>query len=185
MTANPAPLDMNSTSNVDPAQLLRLAMRRMAATVCVVSCLDSEGAPQAMTATSVTSLSLEPPSLLACINQWAKVHDSIQSGQPFCINILDQSQQDIAEQCSKPNQLASETLLQAPWQQGPHGLPYLAKCQAAVFCSLEQSIKYTTHSIFIGLVESVHLSEQISPLVYMDGNYQSLFASASEAKETK
>ena len=183
MTASQPPLTTSAETNT--ADLFRLAMRRLAATVCVISSVDQAGQPHAMTATSVTSLSMEPASLLACINRWASLHESINESGKFCINILSGAQQQIADQCSRPNKLDNGNLLKSPWQKGYNQLPYLAESQAAVFCSLERAIEYTTHSIFIGLVDAVEVNNPVSPLIYVDGNYQHLLAVDKAAEGEK
>ena len=54
----------------------RQAMRRVASTVNVITiCVD--GQPMGITATAMSSLAMNPPSLLVCINQAAALHGSI------------------------------------------------------------------------------------------------------------
>lgn len=169
MTANQSALK----SRPDPlAECLRLAMRRVAATVCVITTVDSDTTPYAMTATSVTSVSLEPPTLLACVNQKADIHRFLAAGQPFCINILSDNQEQIAKQCSQ-KRISKTLLLSPPWQLNEIGLPYLSQNQASIFCKLERVIDHATHSIFIGSVQHALLNDQSnSPLIYLDGQYQ-------------
>jgi len=62
------------------------AMRGIISTVTVVSAKNGEN-KQAMTATSVASLSLDPPSMLVCINREASIHEVMKEGLGFCINI--------------------------------------------------------------------------------------------------
>ena len=47
-----------------------------------------------MTATSVTSLSLNPPSMLVCVNKEASIHKILDKGSSFCINVLSNSQKN-------------------------------------------------------------------------------------------
>src|SRR5690242_13699347 len=73
----------------------RRAMRRVAATVNVIS-VNVHGRPLGITATAVSSLSMEPPSLLACINRTAAVHASMADMANFRVNILHRDQEDVA-----------------------------------------------------------------------------------------
>ena len=75
------------------------AMRGITSTVTVVSAKDGKN-KQAMTATSVTSLSLDPPTMLVCINHEASIHELINEGLGFCINILSLGQKNLADICS-------------------------------------------------------------------------------------
>ena len=73
----------------------RAAMRRIAATVTIVTADDGERY-HGMTATAVTSLSMEPPSLLVCINKKAFLHDILLRAGNFCINVLHQDQAELS-----------------------------------------------------------------------------------------
>jgi flavin reductase (DIM6/NTAB) family NADH-FMN oxidoreductase RutF len=168
MTATPS----NITES-EPAEALRLAMRRMAASVSVVTTVDRDGRPHAMTATSVTSLSMEPPALLVCVNQWATIHDPIHAGAPFCVCILGADQQPVAEQCSRGDLKTEEYLCRPPWERDSNGIPYLPGAQACIFCELDQSVPYTTHSIFIGRALSVTRHGDVAPLIYLNSGYRS------------
>ena len=75
-------------------------MRRYTSTVNVVSA-SHNGVKQAMTATSVASLSLDPPSILVSVNTSASIHQILAKDRDFCINVLSNTQKEIAEICSK------------------------------------------------------------------------------------
>src|SRR5688500_16714155 len=73
----------------------RQAMRRVASTVNVISiCVD--GQPLGITATAVSSLSMEPPSLLVCINRAAFVHAKMEDSTHFGVNVLHRDQEALA-----------------------------------------------------------------------------------------
>ena len=75
-------------------------MRGVTSTVSIISAKEN-GERHAMTATSVTSLSLDPPAMLVCVNKDASIHNIINYGSSFCINILSSRQKELAEVCSK------------------------------------------------------------------------------------
>ena len=52
----------------------RDAMRRMASTVTIITATDF-GRHHGMTVTAVTSVSMDPPSLLVCLNNRTRLHD--------------------------------------------------------------------------------------------------------------
>ena len=71
------------------------AMRRVASTVNVISiCVD--GQPMGITATAVSVVSMDPPSLLVCVNQAASVHPSIENVEHFNVNVLHRDQAEVA-----------------------------------------------------------------------------------------
>jgi len=69
-------------------QLFRHAMARLATGVTVLVAREGEGAFIGMTASAVTSLSLDPPMLLACIGQSAAAHAALTRGASFGVNVL-------------------------------------------------------------------------------------------------
>ena len=77
-----------------------IAMRSLAASVSVISARDATGKTYAMTASSVTSLSIDPPSILVCVNKEASIHDTLVEDVSLCVNILQKNQQEIANLCS-------------------------------------------------------------------------------------
>ena len=148
----------------------RSAMRRVAATVNVIS-INVHGRPLGITATAVSSLSMEPPSLLACINRAATVHASMADLANFRVNILHRDQEDIARMFADRAHEAER--FAAGWELDGHLPPRLIDAQASVLCRRIDHHQFGTHSIFIGVVEEVAYREEIDPLVYLNGNYGS------------
>ena len=73
----------------------RVAMRRYPAAVTIVTASDNQRR-HGMTATAVTSLSLDPPSLLVCLNRTTLLHDIMLSARRFCVNVLGHDQADLS-----------------------------------------------------------------------------------------
>lgn len=146
-------------------------MRRLAAGVCVIS-TKVEGRRYAMTASSVTSLSDEPASLLVCVNQEATMYSLLSMGQPFVVNVLSQAQQQISNICAARD-AGEERFSSGDWQQNEQGLPYLADAQATFFCQVDSDdMQYGTHRIVVGRIQKTQIHEgEASPLVYVDGRY--------------
>ncbi len=148
----------------------RAAMRRLAATVTVLSCRDPQGQRIGMTATAVTSVSTEPPALLACVNRSAAIHAHLALGQKLCINLLHSGQREISNACSGGEEGEGRFRV-GDWRNDADGVPYLADGQANIFCAVEAVHAYGSHGIFIGRVLSVRNRDAIDPLVYQDGRY--------------
>lgn len=144
------------------------AMRGITSTVSIISATNGSN-KQAMTATSVTSLSLNPPSMLVCINREALIHEVLVKDLLFCINILSIDQEDIAEICSiKGNE---ELRFQDRNWLEEDGVPYNTNCKSNLFCRCIDSIAYETHTIFIGEVTKVNFNNEVDALLYKDGSY--------------
>jgi len=144
------------------------AMRGITSTVTVISAKDGEN-KQAMTATSVASLSLDPPTMLICINHEASIHDVIKKGLGFCINILSVGQEDLADICSIKEKEV-ERFLEGNWSESD-GIPYNKDSQSNMFCNCIKAIEHTTHTIYLGEIIKVLNQSSFNPLLYKDGNY--------------
>jgi flavin reductase (DIM6/NTAB) family NADH-FMN oxidoreductase RutF len=147
----------------------RAAMRRHPAAVTIVTAADDRR-HHGMTATAVTSLSLEPPSLLVCVNRTTLLHDILLSARRFCVNLLGSGQAHLSGAFSGAVPPLERFELGA-WQRTEEGLDFLADAQANLFCRRVAVFPYGTHAIFIGEVERVRLSSPVLPLIYHDAAY--------------
>jgi flavin reductase len=149
-------------------QDFKQAMRRVASTVNVITvCVG--GQPMGITATAMSSLSLDPPSLLICINRTASLHSPLEDVSHFCVNVLHRSQEDIAHMFADRTRQALRFV--EGWKVDCNRPPRLAEAQATILCRRIKHFPYGTHSIFIGEVEEVAVRGDVDPLVYVDGNY--------------
>ena len=156
-----------SSAQIDSA--FRAAMRRFASTVTIITTCDHER-HHGMTATAVTSLSMDPPSLLICLNQKTLLHDIMFRARRFCVNVLHRDQVTLSTAFS--GGVAPEKRFEVGvWTKTDDGLPYLADAQATLFCRKAAALPYGTHTVFVGQVEDVGLRDVIAPLVYQDAGY--------------
>ena len=147
----------------------RLAMRRYIYSVSIMSNKDNAGNPNAITVSSVTSISMNPPSLLICINKSSRIHNSIELGSKFCINLLNNEQEDLSNVCSDED-MYDQRFKDKNWNL--QNIPFLVNAQANIFCKVDKLTSYHTHSIVIGLVEDAKYADEISTLTYVDGEYK-------------
>lgn len=148
----------------------RAAMRRLAATVTVISTIAENGSRHGMTATAVTSVSADPPAVLACVNRSAALHAQLGLGRRLCINLLHCSQQRLSEVFA--GALEGEIrFTEGDWLSNAEGVPYLTDAQANIFCEIEALHAYGTHSVCIGRVTQATCRADVAPLVYLDGTY--------------
>lgn len=148
----------------------RLAMRRLASAVAVVATARGEEW-LGMTATSVTSLSMDPPSLLVCINRNAAIHSAITPGTTFSVNILHDGQSAISAAFGGGAK-GADRFRSGDWRADAAGTPVLHDAAAAIACVADASMDYGTHTIVIGKVSQTLLSPREAPLIYVNGRYQ-------------
>ncbi len=145
------------------------AMRRLAGSVTVVT-VASGAERHGTTATAVTSLSMNPPSLLVCFNRDSRLHAMLSAADKFCVNLLHTDNVDVSKLFSSPV-TSAERFAGGHWSSSAEGPPYLEDAQSSIQCAKDQQIDYGSHTIFIGRVLSVRNRNDISPLVYCNGNY--------------
>jgi len=157
-----------ATDAASLTQDFKQAMRRVASTVNVITvCVGGE--PMGITATAMSSLTMDPPSLLICINRTASLHSPLEDVSHFCVNVLHRSQEDIARMFADRSQQGLR--FASGWHLDCDRPPRLADAQAAILCRRIKHFPYGTHSIFIGEVEEVKARDDVDPLVYVDGRY--------------
>lgn len=152
----------------DREQRYRALMGRLATGVTVVACGAPER-PQAMTANSVTSVSLEPPLLLVCVRNRSRWLPRLLEHGRFSVNVLGAGQRDVsrryAGQCATDDE---------PDWRSDEGVPVLADASAAFTCRVQATHAAGDHTIVVGLVERMHGAGDASALVFLQGRYHPL-----------
>ena len=97
----------------------RAAMRRFTATVSVISCC-LDGRRHGMTATAVTSVSLDPPSLLVCVNRNGRLFGMLERSPRFCVNVLHAAQSAVSQTFAQPH--SAERFAQGEWEDDAFGI---------------------------------------------------------------
>src|SRR3989475_12705927 len=94
-TQRPCPTALVTMHGVDPAQFRQL-LGRFATGVTILTTRDARGHPIGMTASSVASVSLEPPLLLVCVDRGHDMHAAMQSTRRFVLNVLAADQEALS-----------------------------------------------------------------------------------------
>lgn len=150
-------------------------MRRMGATVTLVTTSHGD-ARFGMTATAVTSVSAEPPSLLVCINDTASIRMPLAMRGAFCVNLLGEGHENLCRAFSG-GRAGEERFEVGEWRERD-AIPYLADAQANLFCEVDGEMSYATHTIFVGRVVDILIGARLAPLVHLDGRLHGALASA-------
>jgi flavin reductase (DIM6/NTAB) family NADH-FMN oxidoreductase RutF len=159
------------SSAIDP-KAFRQAMRRLAGGVGIIT-VGSGADRTGLTATSVTSLSAEPPRLLVCINRNASAWPLLAEYGTFGVNLLDSNQHDVADRFAGRNgEKGNARFAGGRWKSLVTGAPLLEGALAAIDCTVEEIIERHSHAIVIGRIEAVDLGEWSDPLLYWSGVYR-------------
>lgn len=154
----------------DIADAFRTAMRTVTGTVTIVTARSSAGEWRGMAATAFSSVSMEPPTCLVCINRGSSVYPALIETKRFCVNVMHQDHHDLMPSFTKP-ELREERFWSGAWACGDDGLPYLAGAQSNVFCALIGSVSVGTHDVLIGTALAVLTRPDHDPLLYGNGSY--------------
>jgi flavin reductase (DIM6/NTAB) family NADH-FMN oxidoreductase RutF len=149
----------------------RGAMRQLAGGVSVITAgrgKDISG----MTVTSVSSLSVEPPSLIVSVSRTASSWPLLKRYGFFGVNILASDQIDLAERFAGKDGLKGvDRFAGAEWVTRVSGSPLLAGALAAFDCEVEEIVECHSHAIVIGRVLDVDVSGRSGALAYWQGQY--------------
>jgi flavin reductase (DIM6/NTAB) family NADH-FMN oxidoreductase RutF len=157
----------------------RTALRCFAAGVTIVTTRDRQGRPQGLTASAFTSVSLDPPLVLVCVDHSATAHPDFRTRGWFAVNVLRREQEALSRRFA----LSGEDKFQGvPWHDGEAGLPLLDGALATLECRIVEAHEAGDHTIFIGQVETASVVGG-RPLVYFHGAYHSLTADTGAAAE--
>lgn len=148
----------------------RAALSRFASGVTVVTTRDADGRLHGITVSAFSSVSLDPPMVLICIDRNTASHNAFAETGLFAVNVLNANQSEISERFASP---IDEKFEGVDFSLNQHGLPVLTDSLANISCRVKEQIKGGDHTIFVGEIESSNVSENL-PLVYFRGTYTSI-----------
>jgi flavin reductase (DIM6/NTAB) family NADH-FMN oxidoreductase RutF len=163
-----------------PHEKFRVAMRELAGAVSVISCGEDERRT-GFTATSVSSLSLDPPTLIVCVNRSSSSWPTLREAPSFGVNILSASHRELAHRFAGGSGAEGAQRYEGgQWMTLATGAPLLTDALAAFDCSVEEIIERHSHAIVIGRIEAVRRRGGAGALVYWRGSYDQLGWSQDE-----
>lgn len=160
--------------------VFRAATRELAAGVSAISCRHS-GRLAGFIAPSVSSLSVDPPSLIICVNRSSSSWPALVGAECFGVNILSSTHHELADRCSGSGDAeAAQRFENANWVTLRTGAPLLEDALASFDCTVEEIIERYDRAIVIGRVEAVRQHGGGGALIYWRGAYDQLGWSPEE-----
>jgi flavin reductase len=161
-----------SGGTVSRRTALRSVLGRFATGVTVVAA--GRETPCGMTANAFTSVSLDPPLILVCVDRSAAIYKTVLASGNFTISMLSTSQERVARHFadhSRPR--GADEFGEFGWDPGPStGAPILHGAVAWLECALTTSYEGGDHEIFIGSVlASGSGAAEEEALVFYGGNF--------------
>ena len=122
---------------------------------------------------SFTSVSLDPPLILVCIDRMTATYPLMKESRIFSVNILSNVQESLSKLFSDPGNKSS--MLQGlEYREEVTGAPILLGVLGFLDCSVEATYQWGDHDIFLAKVEKFGLGTEADPLLYYRGGYHSL-----------
>ncbi|MFF4016022.1 flavin reductase family protein [Streptomyces sp. NPDC001843] len=167
MTATP---DLGTIQLASP-DLLRATFRRHAAGVAVITAAGDAG-PVGFTATSLASVSAEPPLLSFGVGTGASSWPVMAEADHVGVHILGEHQQELAATFARSgaDRFGSPTA----WREGPEGVPVLDDVPAWLVCRIVGRIPAGDHRIVLAEVLLGDPTGNGRPLLYHQGGFSGL-----------
>lgn len=154
---------------IDPKEFRRL-MGQFATGVTIITTRDVDGTPYGLTANAFTSLSLDPPLCIVCIDRRAESFMHFPASKVFNVNILTRAQEDISNRFAKSG---GDKFTGVATTRAINGAPLLDGAMATIECTIEETFEGGDHVIHVGRVERFNVNGG-DPLLYFEGKYRRL-----------
>lgn len=148
----------------------RQVLGHFASGVTVVTTTDGEGRPTGLTASAFTSVSLDPPLILVCVDHKSQTYPWLLDRGRFAVNVLTVEQEALSRRFASTRLDKFDDI---PHGLSAHGLPVIDGALAHLECTTVNTHVEGDHTIFVGLVEGAATCTG-DPLLYYRGRYNRL-----------
>jgi flavin reductase (DIM6/NTAB) family NADH-FMN oxidoreductase RutF len=148
-------------------QIFRDVIGRFASGVTVIT-TRMRGKDYGTTASAVSSLSMEPPMLLICLNKSSETQKAVFESGWFVVNILRENQADLAYAFAKKS---ADKFRDIGTGRATSGAPMIARALAHIECRVAETAAGGTHTVFLGEVHHAVAGEEGEPLTYYRGRF--------------
>lgn len=154
---------------IAPAEFRRV-LGHFATGVTVVTTCDGDARPTGLTASAFTSVSLDPPLILVCVDHKSQTYPWLQERGLFAINVLTSDQELLSRKFASTR---LDKFDGVPFRLSPLGLPLIDGALAHLECTTLHTYPAGDHTIFVGRVEEAAAGPG-EPLLYYRGQYDRL-----------
>jgi 4-nitrophenol 2-monooxygenase / 4-nitrocatechol 4-monooxygenase, reductase component len=148
----------------------RRVLGHFATGVTVLTTCDADARPTGLTASAFSSVSLDPPLVLICVDHKSQSYPALKDRGCFAVNILRADQQAVSRRFASQR---LDKFDEVPHTISDRGLPLIHGAIAQLECTTVSVHVEGDHTIFVGRVERAH-AEAGEPLMYFRGQYDRL-----------
>ncbi|MET9762856.1 flavin reductase family protein [Streptomyces sp. NPDC006372] len=146
--------------------VMKQVNRQFVTGVTVVTVMDGE-TPRGLAVNAFSSISLDPPTVMVCVQHTSSTHDSLFRAEYLAINILSTGQLDVVGRFASK---AADKFEGLDWGRGPNGSPLLDRSSAQMEVRIRERLRASTHTIFVCRVVHAAVTEH-PPMVYSAGKF--------------
>ncbi len=154
---------------IDPREL-RNVMGHFATGVTVITTKDKEGKPFGLTANAFSSLSLNPPLVLICIDKTVDCYPCFEQSKVFVVNVLSEDQEHLSRRFATKG---IEKFDGVAYHMGECGVPLLDGAMSYIECKVVNAYEGGDHTIYIGEILKASAAGD-RPLLFFKGKYYHL-----------
>ena len=152
------------------ARELRNVMGHFATGVTVITTKDATGKPFGLTANAFSSLSLDPPLVLVCVDKKVDCYACFEESKVFAVNFLSEEQESLSGRFATKG---IEKFEGVAYKNGECGVPLLDGAIGHIECKVVNGYEGGDHTIYIGEIQSASASGD-NPLLFFKGKYYRL-----------
>ena len=155
------------------ADLFRQALGNWGTGVTIVATSGTDGKPYGLTVSSFTSVSLDPPLILVCLDNRISGLQAFKDSGKFGVSVLGEDQADLSTLFAKKDSVRPSEL----YFTGKTGVPLITGSVVGIECKNFAMYAGGDHQILVGEVEAVEFgtaTEGKEPLIYFRGKYRKL-----------
>jgi flavin reductase (DIM6/NTAB) family NADH-FMN oxidoreductase RutF len=127
-----------------------------------------------LTVNALSSLSLEPPLVLICVDHGTNTYDLLEDGDvdSYCVNILHQDQRHLGKYFAGMTDLEQSPFESEQTITKQTGAPIFKDALAYLDCSVKSAYPEGDHTIYVGAVETAEVQQpDAAPLTFYQGNW--------------
>lgn len=146
--------------------LLKAVNRKFVTGVTLVTAID-DGVPRGLAVNAFANISLDPPTVMVCVQRTSSTHDCLFRATHLAINIASTSQMEVMGKFASKG---VDKFAGVDWTPGVHGSPLLPGSSAHMEVEIRERLQASTHTVFICRVVDAAVSDE-TPVVYSAGRF--------------
>lgn len=157
---------MSASPTQPDLDLMKQVNRQFVTGVTVVTAMD-EDKPRGLAVNAFSSISLDPPTVMVCVQRTSSTHDCLFRAGHLAINILSTDQVDVVNRFAAKS---DDKFAGLDWEPGPFGSPLIGRSSAQMEVEIRERLQALTHTVFICRVLHATVTDH-TPMVYSAGRF--------------